>query len=372
MSNKYTWSFGETVTPEKMNLLAALAVEDTLYSENMLEITDENGNIAIAIDSNGNISTKNFHSNNIKSLTTFPHYNTIGTPHPYICDIDASNLTLFKNTEAIYTAYDALVDSYPLLFKRNEDLGKDASGQFIIRHYTLGMINPKITTDRAGKQTNQWDDTLYPRKRILINGNIHRYSEAYCCLGCYLMVKEILESTEEWAMFIKNNIVLDIIPEPNPWGYDNKTSTNSFGLNLNRTYFTSIQPENTYIINLIEDLIPKGLCGIIDFHNTGEGTPGYFVAKSDYTHWNYYAILTSQLEIITHNAFKVVHGSDLTNFYHLWDATGNEGQLHQYADLKGLLGCTFEISSAYQLKGSILSKIVGINIINAFAAYEGN
>lgn len=372
MDDKYIWSTGEVVTSEKMNLMAALAVENTKYSDDAIEFADSNGNIALAVSSQGDIVTKNFNSSKLKFSMAFPHYNVIGSPHPYVSDLDASGLAVFSNVDAIYKAYDALVTAHPLLFKRNDDLGMDASNTYAIRHYTLGMINPKITADRAGMNANQWNDIIYPRKRILINGNIHGWSEAYCCLGCYLMVKEILESTEEWAMFIKNNVVLEIIPEPNPWGYNNKTSNNSAGLNLNRTYFTSVQPENQCIINLIEDMIPKGLSGVIDFHNTGDSTPGYFVAKPSYTHWNYYAILTSQLESITHEAFKTIHGSDLTNFYHLWDATGNEGQLHQFADYKGLLGCTFEIGSTYGVKGSLLSKTIGINIINAFATYEGD
>lgn len=301
----------------------------------------------------------------------FPHYNVIGAPHPYVSKLDTTDLATFENVEAIHTAYDELVAQYPLLFKKNEDLGTDASSTYVIRHYTLGMLNPTITTDRPAATENLWSDTEYPRKRLLLNGNIHGANEKYSCLGCYLLVKEILGSTEEWAMFIKNNLLLDIVPICNPWGYENDTNLNANGSNLNRTYLSSIQPENQILIDLIADLTPKGLAGVIDFHNCASST-GYLVGKPTYTRWKYYAVLTSQLEIITHEAFKAVNGSDQDFFFHLWDATGNSGQLHQYVNNIGLLGCTFEVATKLGLGGSLLTKSLGANIINAFATYEGN
>ena len=303
----------------------------------------------------------------------FPPYNTIGSPHQYVTDWDDKDrITPFANVDEIYAAYDELATQYPRYFKRNEDIGTDASGSYAIRHYTLGMLNPSVTSDRAGETENLWSDEAYPRRRILLNGNIHGWSERYACYGAYLTVKEILESSDEWAMFIKNNLMLEVVPAPNPWGYDNKTSNNTNGKNLNRTYFNDIQSENQALIDLIDRLMPIGLCGIIDYHNTGDSTPGYLVAKPSYSHWKYYAVLAAQLEAIAHDSFLYLEGTDRDNFFHLWDATGNNGQLHQYADYKGLLGCTFEVGSKYGSNGSILSKMLAINIINAFGTYVGN
>ena len=302
----------------------------------------------------------------------YPHYNVIGSPHIYITDWeDKDKLSVFPDVNSIYSAYDELVNKYPRYFKRNEDIGIDASGEHAIRHYTLGMINPQITEDREGETDNLWNDTAYPRRRVLLNCNIHGWYERYACYGGYLTVKEILESTEEWALFIKNNLILEIIPEPNPWGYNNKTSSNYNGHNLNRTYFNNIQPENVAIMDLIEKLKSQGLIGIIDYHNTGDSTSGYLVSKPSYKRWSYYAVLTSQLEAICHDSFLVLEGQDQDNFFHLWDATGNEGQLHHYADHMDLLGCTFEVGSKYGTNGAILSKMLAINLINAFGTYEG-
>ena len=303
----------------------------------------------------------------------FPPYNAIGSPHIYITDwADKDKLSVFANVDELNAAYEELAKQYPRWFRRNEDIGEDATGTYQIRHYTLGMLNPSITSDRAGETENLWSDTAYPRRRILLNANIHGWSERFACYGAYLTVKEILSSNDEWALFIKNNLVLEVVPTANPWGYDNKTSNNAVGKNLNRTYFNDLQQENESLIGLIDKLIPMGLCGVVDYHNTGDQTPGYLVAKPSYSHWTYYATLAAQLESISHDSFLYLEGEDRPNFFHLWDATGNNGQLHQYADHKGLLGCTFEVSSSYGSNGSLLSKMLGVNLINAFGTYVGD
>ena len=109
---------------------------------------------------------------------------------------------------------------------------------------------------------------------------------------------------------------------------------------------------------------------MIDFHNVG-GAPGALVAKSSYTHGKYYAILASQLEGIVHESFKEVAGSDQRVFYYLWN-TSSEGQAHHYADVNGLLGVSFEVNKLWNEKGSLLSKMIGINLINAFITYQGD
>lgn len=79
---------------------------------------------------------------------------TIGSPQIYTCNVDAEGLSVFENVQAIYDAFDALVAQYPKMFKSNGSLGKDASGTYDIKYYTLGKTNPRITTDRVGNNTN--------------------------------------------------------------------------------------------------------------------------------------------------------------------------------------------------------------------------
>lgn len=380
MSKNYKWSNGEVVTAEKMNRIYTGEVTDTNH---IFEIKDEADNVAFAINSDGHIITKSFNSSKIiqssnsssTAAVRYPHYSTIGSPHIYTCPIDTNGIEIFANTAAIYEAFDALAAAHPRMFKDNGSLGKDASGQFDIKHYTLGFQNPKITSDRNGTQTNQWSETAIPRRRIFINGNIHSWIERHCCYGLYLLCKDILESTEPWAMFIKNNIVLEIVPQPNPWGYDNKTNVNSKGLNLNRTYLTNIQPENQCLITLIESFIPKGLVGVIDLHNTGDSNPGYGIGKPSQPHWAFNNRLVTQLEPIVHDMYKEAYGSDRTVFYHMWNYEGQSGingLMHDYAEGKNLLCFTLEVATSLAEKGCLLTKALTANVINAMATYEGN
>ena len=150
-------------------------VKDVQYDINALEIKDVNNNIVLAVNEWGDILTKNFDSSLINSSgVKFPHYNTIGSPRPYITNWnDKDKIVIFENVAEIYAAYDELAARYPRYFKRNEDLGKDTSGIYPIAHYTLGLTNPKITIDRAGIHKNLWSDEEYPRRRILLSCNIH-------------------------------------------------------------------------------------------------------------------------------------------------------------------------------------------------------
>lgn len=299
-------------------------------------------------------------------------FNGVGVPHVYTTTFDDTGLAVFENVASIYSAFDILAEEYPHMFKKNGSIGKDASGTYDIKYYTLGQSNPKITTDRAGANTNQWNDTKYLRRRIFINGNIHSWVERHCVYGLYLFIKEILESNEQWALFIKNNLILDIVPQPNPWGYDNKTNVNVNNKNLNRTYLTNLEAENQCIVDLIEALIPRGLIAIIDLHNTNDSTPGYTIGRTTHKYWDYLCILASQIEAITHSAYKELYGTDRDSFYHMWnyDSAGISGLLNDYADTKGLLCYTSEVGTSLAEKGSIMTKMTLVNLINAFANFN--
>jgi hypothetical protein len=324
---------------------------------------------------NGHIKTKNFDSksalNRIDALENkrADGYDYIGHPSIYIPNsLDTTELSLFPTLQSIYDAYDELCAQYPLWFKREEDIGLDESETYPMRHYTLRMQNPLITNDRAGNNENLWDDSLYKYKRIIVQASIHS-DERYSTLGCYLAIKDILESQEDWAVFIKSNFIIDLLPCSNPWGAANGwSSVNVNGYNLNRTYFNNIQAENQNIIDLIQELKPKGLIAVIDCHNTGTGD-GYFVAKPTYKYWDYYAVLTQKIQASLYDFTNQVFGTTRLNHFHLWDATGNNGQLHQYADSQGLLGCTFEVKMSAGLQGSILTNAYIINLIQNFGTY---
>lgn len=304
------------------------------------------------------------------------HYNVIGSPVPYIVqsipDADVENINVFASLTDLYEAYDALVTAHPAWFSKESDLGMDESETYYIRHYCLRYQNPTVNTQRDLTGTDSWSDTTFKPRRIIINMGVHP-NEAPSMLGGYLAIKAILESNEPWAQFIKTNFILDIVPCLNPYGLANGQKENVNNLNLNRTYFEDIQAENQCMIDLVQELKPIGLIGIIDLHNCSDGR-GYLVGKHNYKKWKYYAVLTQQIAALTYNAMASVYGDRDLHFF-LWDST-DDGQLHQYADAQGLLGCTFEIPTALasqmvkRKKGALLSKIITINLINAFGTYE--
>lgn len=330
-----------------------------------LEIVDEKNNVILRVEK-GNIYTKYFSS-------VIPQ---VGTPLLYAPVYIDSSPSLMGGVNDVYAAYESLATTYPSFFMSNGVIGMDSSGTYEVRHYTLGFKLARVSTNRNASDPNLWSDETYKRKRLLITSGCHP-TEQPSILGCYQAISEILSSNEPWAMFIKSNYILDIVPLINPWGLAQTPATdnNANGENVNRTYYTDVQQENTNIINLIAELKPKGLVGVIDCHNGAYyDNDGYFVSKPSYPEWNFYVTMSQQLSAAADYLFQAVFGG-VKNHFHVWDASANSGQLHEYANNNGLLGCTFEVRNKLTLggalysKGAQLTKMLLINLINAFGTH---
>ena len=304
-------------------------------------------------------------------------YNTIGSPELYNQPSleDTKDFRLYDTISSWYEAWDNLATQYPDWLKREDDIGKDESGKYEMRHYTLRMQHPMVTADRQGNGENKWDDSLYKYRHILINMGMHT-DEKYAMLGSFLAIKNILESNENWARFIKNNFVLDIIPCACPWGlennYNGEYGLNMNGVNINRDFANKSAAETRNIIGLVEKLLPLGLVGIIDTHNTGLGD-GYFVCKKTYTHYNYYCLLTQMVNANLYHLFAQVFTNGKKSHFHTWNyesEAASVGQFHWYADKIGVLGCTMEIAIAAGFKGSLLTKYVLLNLITSFGTHR--
>lgn len=317
-----------------------------------------------------------YRPSNTKLEQSFGGYSFIGSAQPYLSDLNTSGLTTFQTLEDLYSSYDSLTISYPDWFTRESDIGMDSTNTYPIRHYTLRMQHPLITDDRAGDNTNQWDDSIYKPCRIIMNMGMH-CDEKYSILAGYLSIKEILESSDDWALFIKNNLIIDVIPCFSPWSAKNGwVAVNANDKNLNRTFYNDVQSENIALISLIDDLKLKGLCGCIDYHNTTNGD-SYLVSKPNYWAWKYYAVITQRIQALTYSMCKTIFTSNRNNHFHLWDSSANDGQLHQYMNDNGLLGATIETTitgSKYQnndrYKGAMLEKTIGINLLTSFAMFN--
>lgn len=340
-----------------------------------LDITDEQGNVLLRIGA-GHVKTKYFDSSDIKT-DIFKRTNFVGSPSLYLPDYDSEDPVLFDNSSEVYAAYDGLVTQYPQYFAAKGTIGMDESGTYDVNLYQLGWQNRKITNQRDGSGTNTYSETTQKPTRLLVCAGTHP-NETPSIYGCWWGIKSILESNEPWAVWIKSNLILDIVPLMQPWGLNHgHVETNVNGKNINRTYYTDKQQENINMINLIADLMGKGLKGVIDCHNTGNThNDGYLVSKPSYPYWYWYTELAQNISAMTNPLFEAVFGTT-KNHFHCWDSSEFDGQLHDYVNSLGLLGCTFEIrkwlydgTSNPKPIVAQLTRAILVNIINAFATFN--
>ena len=307
-------------------------------------------------------------------------YPIIGSPRIYHSQAIPSDVTAFTSVAQVYEAWDALVTAHPDWISKKEDIGMDQSETYAIRHYELGWQHRNINTSRSRSGTNYWRDDRFKMRRILLNLGTHANEDGALLAG-YLSMKELLESNKEWAQFIKSNFIIDIIPILNPWGLDNKTNGrgvnhNCNDININRDFDAdSPQSETLACMSLIQDLIPKGLVGSIDLHNTGSSEESYLVSSSRYKLYPYYARLAVQIQGLMYDTlneyFLAMYGHPYGEHFHMWDVAlsveqKKTGQLHWYMDSIGLPGITVEVSPTNSVSTAKISKDYCINLIQTF------
>ncbi|MDY3266229.1 MAG: DUF2817 domain-containing protein [Phocaeicola sp.] len=205
--------------------------------------------------------------NNYEVLRNITTDINIGSPVLYESANTANEYTSLnkKTVDELYSIYDELVSNYPLFFKKGSNLAT-VSG-YEIRQYELGFNSPYIIDHEPAKDevisSNLWIDKYKP-KTILINVGMHG-NEKTAIWGAALAFKDILESTEDWANYIKSNVLLKIIPCLNPWGFQNDKRYNANTIDLNREGSES-EPERIAYMNWINDNQDAML--IIDIHGT--------------------------------------------------------------------------------------------------------
>lgn len=307
----------------------------------------------------------------------FSHYNCIGSPMPYFVEND-SVYDFTVTLDNINNKFDSFVETYPDIIARENDIGYDQTGTYSMRHYAVKPMKPAIFSTRTDEfiindKNNSYDESeKYGFRRILVTLGMHSGTEKDSIKGSIAFIEDLLSSREEWAMFIKNNFIIDIIPCLNPWGLMNDSSNNSSGINLNRDFTSFSQQESKNIKNLIDDLIEKNLVGVIDMHNTYVGGDGYWVSKKSYRYYNDYVRMSQQLNRLATPLFKSLYGENTYNGVHfyLWNyGSGETGQMHEYADSLGLLTASCEARAEIE-KTYLASKMLLGNIISMFGTFE--
>ena len=198
----------------------------------------------------------------------------VGSPSLYISEPTADKYTSLNNKtiEELYEKWDSLVSRFPMFIRRDDDLGEvsDSSRSYAIRQYIVGyngrfMVDHEPSKDEIVSITaqNRWRTEDNPRK-ILINNGMHG-EEKTPCWGAVLAIEELLESNENWALFIKSNFDLYIIPSLNPYGFHHCTRGNVNGIVLNRDNARN-EPEHLMYMSWVEQ--NKDAFALIDNHGT--------------------------------------------------------------------------------------------------------
>lgn len=313
-------------------------------------------------------------------------YPLVGSPRIYHGS-ELSGVAPFESVAEVEAAWEALAAAHPDWLAKKEDIGRDASDTYDIHHYEMGWQHKDINQERYRSGMNYWTDVKFKPRRLLLNLGTH-CSERGALLAGYLTIKEILESSEEWAQFIKANCIIDIIPLLNPWGLDHgRSDKNANGENINRHFSDLSEAENQAAAALVQDLIPKGLRGLVDLHNSGANTQSYLVSSSLYKQFKLYARLSVQLQGIMYDTLNDYFGPNSSapynEHFHLWDCATTDldkdagvrptGQFHWYMDKVGLYGVTLEMFPASNpaekvIPSAKISKDFAVNLLQYFIA----
>lgn len=200
----------------------------------------------------------------------------VGVPQLYLSEPTSAEYVGLNSvpTSELYAKYDELVAENPDVFTRQADLGNvtriEDSEVFTIRSYRLdftkkALFDHEPTNNEVVTSSNNMYAKYHgkPRK-ILVNGGMHG-EEKTPCWGLRLAFKAILESSDPWATFIKNNFVIEIIPCLNPAGWDMCRRGNCNNLMLNRDEAIN-EPETLMYMDWIA--ANKDAFILIDVHGT--------------------------------------------------------------------------------------------------------
>lgn len=283
--------------------------------------------------------------------------------------------------EELYQGYDELCEKYPQWIRRSENIGTDSSG-YEIRQYEVRLTNPLIVSGESGmvdkvqNPVNLWKDSVNDYTTILINTGTHGDEKAPCW-ATMLAIRDIVESTEPWSMFIKSSFIIKICPTLNPYGFHNRTLANFNGVNLNRDMEDFTQPESKAWKAWVDKNIHAK--AHIDVHGCDFFHPYFIYPGTNEEYAKIYASLAMKLSVAFFNNWNDYIGlSKYPRPYAVISTyTGTTGG---YVNSIGMKGFTLEtpcdiVNNQYNpapnyfknySKGNKLTKDMLINIIQYF------
>ena len=242
--------------------------------------------------------------------------------------------------EELYGGYDELCELYPNYIKRIDDIGTASDGN-PIRQYRIGY-NKLFFQEGEGNYPeknadNLWNEGLTLNK-ILINAGTHGDEKAPC-YATMLAFKDLIKSTEPWAMRIKSNVTIYVCPTLNPYGFQNRTLANANGVNINRDIASQTQPESIAWKTWID--AHTDAIAYIDIHGVDLYTPFLEPAKN---------ASTENLKKYAHIAYKLA--SDLKSN---WDGIFvDKGWCRPYLLKSTYDGTTINYTESIGIKGFIV------------------
>lgn len=260
-------------------------------------------------------------------------------------------------TSDIYAVYSDLFSRFPD-YVSEEILGKDSLNNDI-KCYTFNKPYPQ----RQYIDDNVTNDIPYEtdvRPKIIINSGTHG-DEKGSALALSLFLKELCENdTNSSIRYIKNNIILKVIPILNPSGMDANTRNNVNGVNINRDFLDKSQLETQIMVNFIQNNLDS--IAILDFHNT-VGKPSFWNTLDDST------MLELSLSVLTNiNDIWLKRNPSYEEYAPLGlivDSNTGGGSLKEYATSLGILSTTIESarhSSAVSGVSNFSFNVEGMNM----------
>ena len=190
------------------------------------------------------------------------------------------DVVLTKSTEqVIYHIYDSLAEQYPY-YVTKQIMGE--VGEKKINRYTFKSLTLE----------NKSDFEVKPLKICIIT-SIHGYEQGCAWTAAQFFKLMCTQKNDPHLSFLRRQVVFDVIPVANPWGFSSNKRKNKNGVDLNRNFepdfiegqspdawgyggpYAASETETKLLMSFIEE--NRDAVAIIDYHNIDKGYPILYV-----------------------------------------------------------------------------------------------
>ena len=187
---------------------------------------------------------------------------------------DKQNL-MDTHCQVIYDMYDRLVEQHPA------QVSKKTLGQVFGLDFNQYTFRPLPLENRS-------DLPVKPLKLCIVT-SLHGHEQACSWTAAHFFRLMYADKTDPVLAFLRRNVIFEVIPVANPWGFTNNQRKNANGIDLNRNfqeyfiyggdpegkYYGGAAPCTEQEIRLLMDFIAENMdaAAVLDYHNIGKGYP---------------------------------------------------------------------------------------------------